>query len=199
MIISPRKSSRFGIISAVKIYPVITVSVLASILLTGCFSFEKSTLSDGQSQAVRLPNGEAASEHVVVSNFGWYFFNRYPIVCGNATVNKRWPWVFFRNDVTENVLQARLMDYAMARECDIMELNIFNNEEALMTIGVGGLSIPLPYIITFRELQYSGVLVQREKEKQGPATPKERLHKEMNKLNSEMKNLLDKIPDGGAQ
>lgn len=97
----------------------------------------------------------------------------------------------------DNILQERLISYTTAQECDIMELNIFNNEEALMTIGVGGLSIPLPYIITFRELQYSGVLVKREKS--GEISPQIKLRREMKKLNIEMRNLLDQIPDGGEQ
>ena len=166
-------------------------------LLAGCFSLETTPLGGDSNQSIQLHGDkERATEHVVVSNFGWYFFNRWPIVCGNAHVDRRLPWRFFRNDVDENVIQRRLMDYAAARECDVRDLQIFNNAEVLMSIGVGGVSLPVPYVVSYRELQYSCSLVRR---KDPPADARAAGREDMNSLKDEMRDLLKRIPDGGSK
>ena len=163
----------------------------------GCFSLETTPLGDASGHSIQLyGNKEQASEHVVVSNFGWYFFNYWPIVCGNAHVDRRFPWRFFRNDVDENVLQRRLMDYASARDCNVTDLHIFNNAEVLMSIGVGGVSLPVPYVISYRELQYSCSLVRRKK---APSDARQAGREDMKSLNEEMRKLLETIPDGGSK
>ena len=168
-----------------------------TLFAAGCFSLETTPLGGDGEHSIQLYGGnKQASEHVVVSNFGWYFFNRWPIVCGNAHVERSLPWRFFRNDVDEDVLQRRLMGYASARGCNVTDLQIFNNSEVLMSIGVGGVSLPLPYVISYRELQYSCSLTRR------PCTPNDaREADEVDKtsLNEEMRKLLNRIPDGGSK
>ena len=167
------------------------------LLAAGCFSLETSPLGDDAGHSIELfGNDEQATEHVVVSNFGWYFFNRWPIVCGNAHVNRWAPWRFFRNDVDENVLQRRLMDYASERKCDVKDLHIFSNAEVLMSIGVGGVSLPLPYVISYRELQYSCSLTRRPRP---PIGARKAGEVDKSSLNEEMRRLLEKIPDGGSK
>ena len=90
------------------------------------------------------------------------------------------------------IVQRRLVDYAAERECDVQDLQIFNNAEVLMSIGVGGVSLPLPYLVSYRELQYSCSLVRR---KQAPADARE----DMDSLKKEMRELLNRIPDGGSK
>ncbi len=163
----------------------------------GCFSLETSPLGDAAGRTIELfASDEPATEHVVVSNFGWYFFNRWPIVCGNAHVDRTTPWRFFRNDVDENVLQRRLMSYASERGCDVTDLQIFNNAEVLMSIGVGGVSLPLPYVISYRELQYSCSLTRRRRP---PIDARNAGKEDMKSLSEEMRRLLEKIPDGGSK
>ena len=174
-----------------------SLSVGGLLLTAGCFSLETTPLGDASNQSIQLHGDtEQATEHVVVSNFGWYFFNRWPIVCGNAHVDRWAPWRFFRNDVDENVLQRRLMDYASARGCNVTDLQIFNNSEVLMSIGVGGVSLPLPYVISYRELQYSCSLTRR---KPAPSDPVQSGREDMKSLNEEMRKLLETIPDGGTK
>ena len=167
------------------------------LLAAGCFSLETSPLGDDAGHSIELFGNDAqATEHVVVSNFGWYFFNRWPIVCGNAHVDRWSPWRFFRNDVDENVLQRRLMDYASARGCNVTDLQIFNNAEVLMSIGVGGVSLPLPYVISYRELQFSCSLMRRRPR---PTDARKAGKEDMKSLNEEMRQLLNRIPDGGSK
>ena len=162
-----------------------------------CFSLESTPLGGADGHSIQLyGTDEKASEHVVVSNFGWYFFNRWPIVCGNAHVDRYLPWRFFRNDVDENVLQRRLMDYASARGCNVTDLQIFSNAEVLMSIGVGGVSLPLPYVISYRELQYSCSLMRKKPAPSGAGGPG---REDMKSLNEEMRKLLETIPDGGSK
>ena len=168
-----------------------------TLFTAGCFSLESTPLGGAHGHSIQLyGTDEQASEHVVVSNFGWYLFNRWPIVCGNAHVDRSLPWRFFRNDVDENVLQRRLMDHASARGCNVTDLQIFNNSEVLMSIGVGGVSLPLPYVISYRELQYSCSLTRRSR----PPIDARKADKEDRKaLTDEMRTLLKKIPDGGSK
>ena len=168
------------------------------LLAAGCFSLETSPLGDAAGHSIELFGNDAqATEHVVVSNFGWYFFNRWPIVCGNAHVDKTLPWRFFRNDVDADVLQRRLIDYASERECDVKDLHVFNNEEVLMSIGVGGVSLPLPYVVSYRELQYSCSLSRRHRP---PIDARNATDEEGKKaLSEQMRNLLETIPDGGSK
>ena len=175
----------------------ILLSIGGLLLTAGCFSLETTPLGDASNQLIQLHGDtEQATEHVVISNFGWYFFNRWPIVCGNAHVDRWAPWRFFRNDVDENVLQHRLMDYASARECNVADLHIFNNAEVLMSIGVGGVALPLPYVISYRELQYSCSLTRRPRP---PIDPRNAGEGDKTSLNEEMRRLLEKIPDGGSK
>ena len=172
--------------------------LLAAVLLlgcAGCFSLESSSLSRTDGIETRLPTEEGKPiEHVVVSNYGWYLFNRWPLVCGAAQRDHRLPFTFFSNEVNKDILQSRFMSYASARGCSVSDFVLFNTEEVLMTIGIGGFSLPLPYVITFRDMQYSGVLVKplTETERERRLTPRQ-------KLNLEMKKMLNKIPNGGAE
>ena len=59
-----------------------------------------------------------------------------------------------------DILQSRLTHYAARKGCDVEELNVFNDEQVLLSIPGTSFPIPLPYIITFREMQISCVLVK---------------------------------------
>ena len=88
------------------------------------------------------------------------------------------------------------MDYASARGCNVTDLQIFNNAEVLMSIGVGGVSLPLPYVISYRELQFSCSLMRRRPR---PTDARKAGKEDMKSLNEEMRQLLNRIPDGGSK
>lgn len=162
-------------------------------LMAGCFSLETAPIGgDASDGRFRLAASDGTPvEHVVVSNNGWYLFNLWPLASGNAAVGARFPWRFFRDDVDMSTLQSRLMQYAAARGCDVEELNVFNDEQVLLSIPGSSFPVPIPYIATYREVQYSGVLVRR-----APApgrTPEERRRKAITR---EMRRLLNEIPNG---
>lgn len=116
--------------------------------LSGCYSLSSSQWNDSVT-------GE---EHVLVSNYGWYLFGVVPLACGNAAKNPIMPWVFFRDDVTMNKIQRNFMLYAETKVCEPTDLFYYNRDSVLFSIPGSSVPIPIPYILTYREIQLSGVL-----------------------------------------
>ena len=112
--------------------------------LTGCFSLD-------HGRFVRTPE-----EHVLVSNYGWYLFHYFPLACGNASKDRWLPWVMFRNDVQMDKIQGRFMDYAGDRKAH--DLAYTTTESVMLHIPGLNLPLPVPYLLTYREIQLSGVL-----------------------------------------
>lgn len=119
-------------------------------VISGCFSIESGCLK---------ATGE---EHVLVSNYGWYLFHFIPIACGNANSEGFLPWVVFRNDVTMDKVQHRFMDYNQKKGgLDVVNLSYNIQESVLFEIPGSNLPIPLPYILSYKEIQLSAVLCPR--------------------------------------
>lgn len=117
-----------------------------TICLTGCFSLDTAVLQ------------KTGEEHVVVSNYGWYLFGYIPLACGNAAHNPCLPWMLFRDDVTMEKIQSRYMRYAKDRAKTPHELNYYTNDTVMFTIPGLNFPLPIPYILTYKEVQLSGVL-----------------------------------------
>ena len=104
----------------------------------------------------------SGNEHVLVTNYGWQLFNVIPIVCGNATDPRLpgggAPWAFFRDDVTMDKVQDRLMRYAAERNKTPTDLAYHNFDTIFISIPFTGVPIPIPYLVCYREIQLSGVL-----------------------------------------
>jgi len=101
-------------------------------------------------------NGE---EHVVAINYGWSLFNCIPLFCGNANGSGRVsPWAFFRDDVTMDKVQARFLQHAADKGRQAHDLNYHNYSSVMFDLPLVGFSIPIPYVITYKEIQLSGVL-----------------------------------------
>ena len=155
-------SSRFGIISHVN-FPLQKYACGLSLLAAaGCFSFEATKVGAGATAGLRLraTNG-APVEHVVVANNGWYLFNCWPLATGNASDGADFPWKLFQDDVDERTLHDRLTSHAALRKCDLEEMNVFEDEQVLLSIPGTSFPLPIPYVLTFREKQISAVLVRR--------------------------------------
>ena len=117
-----------------------------TICLTGCF-----TLDSADVRPIEC-------EHVGVGNYGWYRFNFIPLACGNASENPLLPWVFFRNDVTLDRIQRRFNDYAKFVGKKPVSMNYFTQESVLLELPGADIPIPIPYLLTYHEIQLSGVL-----------------------------------------
>ncbi len=120
--------------------------VSAALALTGCFSLDTAT------------NRITHDRHVLVANYGWYLFDTYPLICGNISPRKISPFAFFRDDVTMDKVQTRFMDFAKKERLTPRDMTYHANEQVMFTIPGLSIAIPLPYIVTYREIQLSGVL-----------------------------------------
>ena len=147
--------------------------IAAAFLLTGCYSMDiasNAALDRSLAQtsvAQDVTPGEAPSrhvEHVVVSNYGWYLFNFIPLACGNAAPSAFFPWVFFSDQVSSRLLHDRMMSYASSSKANVKELAFFRDEQVFFNIPGTKFPVPIPYVLCFREIQFSGVLVPRHQE-----------------------------------
>ena len=145
------------------------VGLVGTLCLSGCFSIDRG-------QLIRTNE-----EHVLVSNYGWCLFGLLPLACGNAAEDATLPFVFFRNDVTMDKIQRRFMMYAddygrrvaseneakaesdetlerIGERVKVRDLAYTSRESVLFNIPGFNFPIPLPYILTYQEIQLSGVL-----------------------------------------
>ena len=118
----------------------------AATCLAGCFTLDSADVHS---------TGE---EHVCVGNRGWYLFNMVPLACGNAAEEPFMPWIFFRNDVTMDKIQKRFMDYANFYGKKPKDLTYHTEESVLFEIPGTDFPVPVPYLLTYKEIQLSGVL-----------------------------------------
>ena len=154
-------------------------------VLAGCYSMDVATTDSLKGAALSSADGRPM-EHVVVSNYGWYLFNWIPLACGNATPGALFPWKFFSNQVTSDLLHDRMMAHAAALNADVKELVFFRDEKVTFDLPGTNFPIPIPYVLCYREIQFSGVLTQRS-DTGLPDNAKRQ------KAVDEMKQLLDKL------
>lgn len=122
----------------------------AALCLAGCFSLEKAEIKN--------VNGE----HVLASNYGWYLFHFFPLVCGNANYDAWAPWVMFRDDVTMDKVQNRFMRHAEGQDMVVEDLAYTTRESVMLEIPGINTTLPIPYLLTYREVQLSGVLLPKD-------------------------------------
>ena len=127
----------------------------------GCYSVDIAA-NQALSNSALSPSDAEPEEHVVVSNFGWLLFNRIPLVCGNGDPDGLLPWSFFSNYMSPEFLHDQLMKYAAGRDTNVRDLMFYQDEKVFLNIpGMGQFSLPIPYLICLREIQFSGVLTSR--------------------------------------
>ena len=122
-----------------------------SLMLCGCFSVKV---------ASSPVLGEDVKSHVTVDNYGWYLFDKFPLVCGNPDPTSSAAWSFFDDEVTPDAVQNDLTRYAAKNKCEVVDLNFYRDSTCML---------PIPYVNTtfgilwYREIQVSGVLVRPDR------------------------------------
>lgn len=111
-----------------------------ALCLSGCFSVDTATVKS------------TGAEHVVMNNYGWKLFDWIPLFSGNADPDATMGCAFFRDDVTMEKMQKRFMAHAEGRrvECPVYDVND--------TVIFSLLGLPIPYVITYKELTLSGTM-----------------------------------------
>ena len=164
------------------------VSVGGLAMLAGCYSMDVAT-STAPSDSALAPGESHPTEHVVVSNYGWFLFNIFPIVCGNAAPGASFPWKFFTNQVSPSLLHDRLTAHAAARGADVTNLTFFRDEQVFFDLPGSDIPLPIPYLVCFREIQFSGILTPRR----DGASAKDESSTKRHKAVDEMRTLLDQL------
>ena len=106
-------------------------ALCATLCLTGCMSTEVAK------------SEVCGTEHIFVSDFGWKLFNWIPI---------------FRSDITLERVQKELMAESNRRGKVATDLTIHTYDKVTFDIPLVVITIPIPYIICYHEIQVSGVL-----------------------------------------
>ena len=137
-----------------RITSIATACILAGVAFchAGCFRLQRARIRSTD------------QEHVLVTNYGWYLFHFIPIACGNASLDAWTPWVLFRDDVTLDKVQGRFMLHARGEGCTAEDM-IYETRESVM-LEIPGLNtpLPIPYLLTYREIQLSGMLTKDKAE-----------------------------------
>jgi len=125
--------------------PVKAIMAAAALLAAGCFSIEHARI-------------QATGEyHVFASNYGWYLFGSLPIVCGNANPDAVLPFVFFRDDVTMDKIQRRVLSHSKnLNSGKVCNLSYYNDNMVLFEFPGVNFPVPVPYVLTYRGIQLSG-------------------------------------------
>ena len=106
-------------------------ALCATLCLTGCMSTEVSK------------SEVCGTEHIFVSDFGWKLFNWIPI---------------FRSDITLERVQKELMAESNRRGKVATDLTVHSYDKVTFDIPLIVITLPIPYIICYHEIQVSGVL-----------------------------------------
>ena len=105
--------------------------VLAAACLSGCLSTEVST------------SETCGKRHIVVSDYGWKLFNCIPL---------------FRSDITMKRVQEAMAEEAAKQGATVADIVYHNNDTVMFDLPLVGFSIPIPYVVCYKEIQVSGVL-----------------------------------------
>lgn len=105
-------------------------------------------------------DGEFA-EHYHVRNSGWYLFDKLPLVCGDTNPNSLCGISFFSDQVRVDTMTRIFND--RVRSTGTKPACVATIVDDGVTFEVPGVSFPLilPYVVCYREVQISGVLVRK--------------------------------------
>ena len=149
-----------------KTFSAILFLLTAVAFFGGCYSVD---IAANQSlyDSSLSPSADKPTEHVVISNYGWLLFNHIPLVCGNGNPDGWLPWSFFSDYISPEFLHNQLMKYAADQDANVRDLTFYRDEQIFFNIpGLDQIPVPIPYLICFREIQFSGVLTRRNSRKE---------------------------------
>ncbi|MBO5940820.1 MAG: hypothetical protein J6R18_06480 [Kiritimatiellae bacterium] len=132
-----------------------------SVFVGGCYNLQVATNESLCNSAIEKGKNEPV-EHVLISNYGWYLFNYIPMVCGNTVADDVLPWSFFSNHVDPVLLHGKMIAYASSKNANVSNLSISRTEKVFFEFPGSQIPVPIPFLISFQEVQVSGVLTKRD-------------------------------------
>ena len=104
-------------------------------------------------------------EHIVVSNFGYYLFDMFPLVTGNANPDRWFPLRLFSDHVKLPNMQSLLAAEVQKRHgVEIAELTSNYDAAPCFSVSLDPKSF-LGLLFCYREVQLSAVLVESDHKK----------------------------------
>lgn len=130
------------------------LALLGVLALSGCFVVD----------TAKTPPimGEDAVEHVVAYNYGWNLFGCLPIVCGNDNLDSWCAFTFFKDEVRNDLVQAKIIKYAEDHNCDLKDLMLFHDRDVFFDFYYA----PIPWVIQYKEVNCSATLVKKSGKEQ---------------------------------
>ena len=107
------------------------IALCGTLCLTGCLSTEVSK------------SEVCGTEHIFVRDYGWKLFNCIPL---------------FRSDITLDRVQNELMAEASRRGKTPTDLVYHTEDTVSFNVPLIVITLPIPYIICYHDVQISGVL-----------------------------------------
>lgn len=138
-------------------FAVVAAAALAA--ASGCLSIDR---CDAERLEGLTINGtdKKPVEHIVVSNFGYYLFNIFPLVSGNASQDRWFPFRLFSDHVELPKMQSILAAEVQKRHgLELAELASHYDSAPCFTVSLDPKSL-LGLLFCYREVQLSAVLVE---------------------------------------
>ena len=139
---------------------------------SGCVSIDRCGADTLGALSVRGTDARPV-EHIVVSNFGYYLFNMFPLVTGNANQERWFPCRFFSDHVKLPKMQSLLAAEVQRHHgIEIAELASHYDAAPCFSVSLDPKSL-LGLFFCYREVQLSAVLVEPAGEEAADAGGKE--------------------------
>lgn len=135
------------------------VLVVITAVFTGCYSLDV-TKMPGQ-------NATAGEQHIIVSNYGWYLFNTWPIISGNPQAANRASCRLFKNTVRLPLMQDKLMTYAKQHNTTVSDIQTDYRSTCMISLipflQNVAINVDTTFgIIWYKEIQISATLKKEE-------------------------------------
>lgn len=137
--------------------------VLLAGVLSGCATVKLS--SPGSLAGVDVKGAQGKADKMLfLSNEGYYFFQTFPVVCGDITWNTKEKEIeggsaFFSNQLDGDLLMKAFYNYAERENCDVVDVVIHDRSEC--KVGLFGLMDWFCTIFGYNSVALSGVLRPR--------------------------------------
>lgn len=138
-------------------------TLVSALALTGCVSVHK-TGSESFGPLTIAGTVEKPHEHVVVSNFGYYLFDIFPIICGDTDRDAKIPVSFFHDKVRLENVQSVMLREVKNTDCDLVNYTTSAHSDPCFSISMDPKCL-LGLLFCYREVQQSAILIKREKNK----------------------------------
>lgn len=138
------------------------IAAAAFAAASGCVSVDKCPAEKFAGMSINGTDAKPVG-HIVVSNFGYYLFDLFPLVSGNANKERWFPFRLFSDHVKLPKMQSLLADEVQKHHgLEIADLASHYDAAPCFSVSLDPKSL-LGMFFCYREVQLSAVLVEPAK------------------------------------